>query len=179
MLGKRYLGDVNKRFHDLKRLGDNALAQVSDSDFFRVLDPESNSIAIILKHVAGNMKSRWSDLFVSDGEKSDRDRDAEFVTADDDDRASIVASWESGWALLFSVVGHLEEDQLMDTVTVRGEPHLVVEAINRQLTHYAYHVGQLVFLAKHFASVRWESLSVPRGASKKFNGELRRRTEGS
>lgn len=162
MLGKAYLADVNQRFHDLKRLGDNALAQVSDHDFFVILDPESNSVAILLKHVAGNMRSRWSDLFVSDGEKTDRDRDSEFVMTDSDGRGSIVAAWESGWNLLFSVVGNLQEDKLMATVTVRGEPHLLIQAINRQLTHCSYHVGQIVFLAKHFASSNWRTLSVAR-----------------
>jgi hypothetical protein len=163
-----YLKDVVDQFRKLKGLGDKALAQVRDEDLFVALDPESNSLAILIQHMAGNLLSRWTDFLSSDGEKPNRDRDAEFVLVSTT-RAELLDRWEEGWRCLFQAVAALSEEDLAMTVLIRAEPHSVIKAINRQLTHYAYHVGQMVFLAKHFASEHWQTLSVPRGGSAAFN----------
>ena len=163
-----YHDDAINGFRGYKKLAERALEQVTDEEFFHVIDPESNSLAIIVKHIAGNLLSRWSDFLESDGEKPTRNRDSEFVQVDDT-RESLMQMWENGWSTLFAAVEPLEEPQLSLTVTIRGEPHTVVEAINRQLTHYAYHVGQIVFLAKHLRSSQWATLSVPRNRSAEFN----------
>jgi DNA helicase HerA-like ATPase len=160
-----YREESLKQFRGLKRLSEKALAQTGDEDFFRALDPESNSIALIVKHVAGNLRSRWTDFLTSDGEKPGRNRDSEFLLQAGDSRESIMGRWEEGWAILASAVEPLTEEDFSKTVLIRGEPHSVVRAITRQIGHYAYHVGQLVFLAKHFAGPRWQSLSIPRGMS--------------
>ena len=164
-----YLGEAVRQFRGLKKLADKALAQTAATDFFTALDEESNSIALIVKHLAGNMRSRWSDFLTSDGEKEDRRRDSEFVLEPGDTRESLEQRWNEGWALTFSAIEPLAADDLQRTVTIRGEAHSVLRAINRQIAHYAYHVGQLVFLAKHFAGSRWESLSIARGKSERFN----------
>ena len=166
---KHFLEDAVLQFRKYKSLADEARAQVADTDLFRSLDAESNSIAIVMKHLAGNMKSRWTDFLTTDGEKPDRNRDSEFEMAAADTRASIAARWEEGWRLLFSAVERLSPADLSRTVAIRGEPHTVLQAIQRQLTHYAYHVGQIVFLARHFAGPRWRSLSIPKGKSKEFD----------
>jgi hypothetical protein len=166
-----YLEDVVDQFHQLKRLGDRALAQVRDEDLFATLDPESNSLAILIQHMAGNLKSRWTDFLTSDGEKPDRDRDSEFVVAGQTPRAALLDRWEEGWRCLFQALTALNEEDLSLTVLIRAEPHSVIKAINRQLTHYGYHVGQMVFLAKHFASDHWQTLSVARGKTREFNAE--------
>jgi Protein of unknown function (DUF1572) len=170
-VGDLYLEDARRQFHGQKKLAEKALAQVSDAEFFRVLDSEDNSIALVVKHVAGNLRSRWTDFLTSDGEKPDRHRDSEFEKESRDSRESLMERWEAGWRDLFENVDPLAAGDLERVVSIRGERHTVVKAINRQLTHYAYHVGQIVFLAKHFAGERWESLSIPRGKSEEFNAQ--------
>jgi hypothetical protein len=175
-----YLGEAVHQFRGLKKLADRALVRTSEKDFFARLDEESNSIALIVKHLAGNMRSRWSDFLTTDGEKEDRRRDSEFVLDPGDTRESLERRWNEGWGLLFAAIEPLASEDLGRTVTIRGEPHSVLRAINRQIAHYAYHVGQLVFLAKHLAGSRWESLSIPRGKSEEFNARRRdRATAGS
>jgi hypothetical protein len=166
---RHFLEDTLLQLRKYKGLAEGALAQVADGDLFRSVDPESNSIAIVMKHVSGNMRSRWTDFLTSDGEKPDRQRDSEFETESGDTRASISAGWENGWRLLFSALESLSPSDLERTVAIRGEPHTVLQAIQRQLTHYSYHVGQIVFLARHFAGPRWRSLSIPKGKSKDFD----------
>ncbi|MBN1934453.1 MAG: DUF1572 family protein [Anaerolineae bacterium] len=173
-LASIYLDDVIRRFRYLKSLADRAMAQIDDRAFFAVPDDESNSIAIIVKHIAGNMRSRWQDFLISDGEKPDRHRDAEFVI-ETQGREELVARWEAGWRYLFEAVEALDEADLTKEVSIRGEQHVVIRAINRQLSHYAYHVGQVVFLARHFRGGDWQSLSVPRGQSEAFNEAMRQR----
>ena len=158
-----------RQLQKLKQQADKALAQTSDADFFATLDSEANSIALIMKHMAGNMRSRWTDFLTTDGEKPDRDRDSEFESASADTRASITAQWEDGWNCLFAAIAPLLPGDLSRTVHVRGEAHSVLEAITRQTTHYAAHVGQIVLLAKHYAGSRWQTLSIPRGKSKEFD----------
>ncbi len=174
-----YLEDAIRSFRSYKRLAERALEQVGDDKFFVQIDEESNSLALIVKHIAGNQRSRWRDFLTSDGEKPDRDRDTEFELIDET-RESLMAFWESGWATLFEALESLSADDLEKTVTIRGEPHTVVEAINRQLTHYPYHIGQIVFLAKHLKASEWKTLSVPRNRSAEFNKFIaERQAEGS
>jgi len=163
-----YLEDSIGVFRYYKRIAEGAMAQVSDEQLNAVLDAEMNSIAVIVKHLAGNMCSRWSDFLVSDGEKPGRNRDEEF-TAPPENREALIELWERGWSKLFGALEPLTEADLGRTVTIRGEPHSVMQTINRQLAHYPYHCGQIVFLAKHFQSENWRSLSVPRGKSQEFN----------
>jgi hypothetical protein len=161
VLSEHYLDNAMRNFRSLKDLAEKAEAQVDDEGFFHMLDPESNSIALVMKHMAGNMRSRWTDFLTTDGEKPDRNRDSEFVD-ESEDRVAILRRWEDGWQTVFDAVGALSPDDLMRTVTIRDEPHTVVDAINRQLVHYGYHVGQIVFIAKHLKSAEWRSLSIPR-----------------
>jgi len=163
-----YLEDSIALFRHYKKLAEGAIAQVSDAQLYASPDPESNSIAVILKHMAGNMCSRWSDFLISDGEKPWRDRDSEFE-APPGTRAALLEMWEQGWATLFAALEALTEADLSRTITIRGEAHSVMQAINRQLAHYPYHCGQVVFLAKHLQQQNWRSLSVPRGQSQDFN----------
>jgi len=169
MVEQHYLDDCGVQLRKLKTQAEKAIAQVDDSHFFSVLDPESNSIAIIMKHVAGNMRSRWTDFLTTDGEKPDRHRDTEFESDAGETRATIMARWEKGWSLFAGAVSSLRPGDLEKTVTIRGEPHTVIEAINRQMTHYAAHVGQIVLLAKHYAGPRWQTLSIPRGKSRQVD----------
>jgi len=169
VIGAHYLDDVRRQFVKLKAQAERAMAQVADDAFFRAPDPESNSIAIVVKHVAGNMRSRWTEFLTTDGEKPDRNRDAEFLVEPDDTRQRIMERWEAGWTLLFDTLAALTPENLTSTVLVRGEAHTVLEAINRQMTHYAAHVGQIVLLAKHWAGPGWQTLSIPRGKSKEFD----------
>jgi uncharacterized damage-inducible protein DinB len=166
---RHFLDDAILQMRKYKGLADGALTQVPDADLFRSVDPESNSIAIVMKHISGNMRSRWTDFLTTDGEKADRHRDSEFETESGETRASTTARWEEGWRLLFSALEALSPDDLSKSVAIRGEPHTVLQAIQRQLTHYSYHVGQIVFLARHFAGPRWKSLSIPKGKSKDFD----------
>lgn len=168
-LGRQYLDDALREFRKYKAFGDRAVAQVEDEAWFRTLDPESNSIALVMKHMTGNMRSRWTDFLTTDGEKPDRNRDSEFETEDSDTAASIRERWENGWARVFTALEALEPADLGRTVSIRGEKHTVLQAINRQLTHYASHVGQIVFLGKHLAGDRWQTLSIPRGKSRDFD----------
>ena len=172
-----YLEDVAGQFRSYKRLADRALAQVRDEDLFVALDPESNSLAVLIQHMAGNLISRWTDFLTTDGEKPDRDRDSEFEVRDGKTRAELLARWEEGWSRLFDALAALTEADLTRTVTIRAEPHTVVRAVNRQLAHQVYHTGQIVFLAKHLASGHWQNLSVPRGRTRELNAEMFSRGE--
>jgi hypothetical protein len=176
---QHYLADAIRTFRDYKKLAEGALAQISDEDFFKTIDEETNSIAVNMKHLAGNMISRWTDFLTTDGEKPERDRDIEFVMLPGTTRADLVAYWEQGWERVFDAIGPLQPEDLMRTVRIRGQDHTVIQAINRQLAHYAYHVGQIVFLAKHFRSTEWQSLSVPRNRSAEFNAHLERKLSES
>lgn len=171
-MGDHYLADAISEFRKYKRMAERALAQVDDGTFFAALDPESNSIAILVKHMAGNMRSRWRDFLTSDGEKPDRHRDTEFVIEAGDTRESLMVRWEAGWQLLFDALEPLTADDLLRTVQIRREEHTVIQAINRQLTHYPYHVGQIVLLAKHAQSSEWQTLSIPRGQSEQYNARM-------
>src|SRR5580692_12778836 len=163
-----YLEDSLAVFRYYKNLSERAMAQVTDEQLVAVLDSEMNSIAQIVKHMAGNMRSRWTDFLTSDGEKPDRNRDSEF-TDPPATRQALLALWEQGWQYLFSALEPLSEQDLQRTVTIRGEAHSVMQAINRQMAHYSYHCGQIVFLAKHFKYDEWQSLTVPRRQSTEFN----------
>ena len=169
-----FVQDIRIQARKLKELADKAIAQVRDEDLTVVLDPEANSIAIIVQHLAGNLRSRWTDFLTSDGEKPDRDRDAEFEAHDGSVRAALLAAWDDGWGCLFSTLDGLTAEDLGKTITIRSEPHSVVQAVNRGLTHAAYHVGQIVLLAKHFASADWKTLSIPRKQSRQFTEAMRR-----
>ena len=171
-IGEHFLADALRSFRDYKKLAERAFAQLDDADFFRTIDEESNSIALNMKHMAGNMFSRWTDFLTSDGEKPDRDRDMEFVMLPSTTRADMIVYWDKGWECTFNAIEPLTEADLMRTVTIRGQDHTVVEAINRQIAHYAYHVGQIVYLAKHFKSSEWQNLSVPKNRSAEFNQYL-------
>jgi hypothetical protein len=169
MIEQHYLDDALRQLRKLKSQADQAIAQTTDEHLFATLDPESNSIAVIMKHVAGNMRSRWTNFLTSDGEKPHRERDLEFEIEPADTRDAVVSVWNAGWDLLFQAIASLTPADLASTVTVRAEPHSVLEAISRQTTHYAAHVGQIVLLAKHYAGPRWRTLSIPRGKSKEFD----------
>jgi len=176
MQPETYLENATHEFEKLKALADKAIAQISTEDLFALLGEESNSIAIIMKHIAGNMRSRWMDFLTTDGEKSDRHRDSEFEIDEADTRESLLMRWEAGWRYLFEALEPLTEAHLGRTVLIRNEPHSVMQAINRQLAHYAYHVGQIVFLARHYAGGNWRSLSIPRGKSEIFNAKMTENT---
>ena len=176
-LGEHYLADALKIFRSNKELAERAIAQLSDEELFAAIDAEANSVAVIVKHLAGNMRSRWTDFLASDGEKPDRDRDSEFVIDGRTSREDVLRWWEEGWRVVFEAIEPLGPEDLLRRVPIRGEPHTVVEAINRQLSHYAQHVGQIVFLAKHLRSSDWQTLSIARGQSSKFNESMRGRGE--
>ena len=162
-------------FRKFKNLAERALAQVRDEDLFATLDTESNSLAVLMKHLAGNMRSRWSDFLSSDGEKPDRNRDMEFLTEPGDTRKSRMEQWEAGWRCVFETLESLTPEDLHKTVFVRSRPRTALEAIQQQLGHCAYHVGQIVFLAKHFAENNWQTLTIPRGQSQEFNTAMRQK----
>ena len=170
---QHYLDDVRASFRAYKKLADKALAQLTDEEYFVTLDEESNSIAVIIKHLAGNMLSRWTDFLTTDGEKPDRNRDMEFVIEPQTSKAELLAYWEKGWDCVLNALDQLKPFDFDKQVMIRGEAHSIVQAINRQMTHYAYHIGQLVFLAKHFRSSNWQSLSIPRNRSAGFNEYLK------
>ncbi len=163
------LDELRREYNRLKTLAERALEQVSDADFFRSLGPESNSPAVLVKHVAGNMRSRWRDFLTTDGEKADRHRDTEFEIGSEDTRAALMERWQHGWGVTLDALSGLTADDLTSTVTIRGEPQSVSRTVTRQLVHYAYHVGQIVQLAMHYAGEDWETLSIPRGGSEAFN----------
>lgn len=163
-----YLTDILRTYRNQKALGDRAIAQVSDADLHTQIDPEANSIAVVVKHLAGNLRSRFTDFLTTDGEKPDRDRDGEFEMIETVSRDQVIAWWESGWAIALAALEALTRDDLNRSVQIRAERFLVVEALNRLATHAAYHVGQIVFLAKHFAGPKWTSLSIPKNASRSY-----------
>jgi hypothetical protein len=167
-----YVADSLSIFRYYKKLAERAIEQVSDDQLFDVLDKEMNSIAVIVKHMAGNMQSRWTDFLTSDGEKPGRDRDAEFSDPPAT-REALLVLWEDGWQRLLGTMESLSDSDLGRTITIRGEAHSVMQAINRQVAHYSYHCGQIVFFAKHLCRDRWQTLSVPRGASTEFNRRVR------
>jgi hypothetical protein len=175
MDGDAYLADAIKRFREAQSQCDRAIAQVSFALWSRRLDPESNSIVTLMLHLSGNMISRWTDFLSTDGEKPDRDRDTEFEDPESLSRDALLERWSRGWACLFNALSDLTGADLGRTVMIRSQSHTVLEAINRQLTHYAHHAGQIVFLAKHLAGSEWKTLSVPRHGSAAFNAGLMKR----
>ena len=163
-----YIDESLAVFRQYKKMAESAMAQLSDDQLFTALDGEMNSIALIVKHMTGNMRSRWTNFLTSDGEKPDRNRDSEFIDPPPT-REALLDQWENGWKLVFDAIEPLTDADLTRTVTIRSEPHSVMQAINRQVAHYSSHIGQIVFLAKHLAGANWKSLSVPRNRSAEFN----------
>ena len=168
---ENYKTDILEAFRNYKKLAERAIEQISEEEYFGVIDEESNSIAVIVKHLGGNLRSRWTNFLTTDGEKPDRNRDGEFMS-DADTRESLTEFWETGWNALFGTLESLQTEDFGKTVKIRGEDFSVPKAINRSLAHTAYHVGQIAFLAKHFRAGDWKSLSVPRGQSGEFNAYL-------
>jgi hypothetical protein len=167
-IAAHYLEEARRQFRGHKRLAEGAMTQLRDEDFFVTVDPEANSVAILVKHLAGNMRSRFTDFLTSDGEKPDRFRDREFELNPATTRADVMKWWEEGWSCVFAAIEALKSEDVMRIVTVRSEPHTVLQAINRQIAHYAQHTGQIVFLSKHLRSTEWKTLSVPRGKSEDY-----------
>lgn len=168
-----YVSDSIAIFQMYKRLGDKAMEQCTDEQLYASIDPESNSIAVIVKHMAGNMRSRWTDFLTSDGEKPDRNRDSEFEDPPET-RAELLELWETGWRILFSALEPLTDADMARTITIRSEPHSVMQAINRQVAHYAMHIGQIVMLAKHYRGESWKTVSVPKKMSAQFTERVQR-----
>ncbi|HEX8288264.1 MAG TPA: DUF1572 family protein [Pyrinomonadaceae bacterium] len=173
---KNILDESIASFRSYKTLAEKAMAQISDEEFFRAIDSEANSIAVIVKHLGGNLRSRWSDFLTSDGEKADRNRDSEFV-AETDTRENLIEAWENGWRILLGSLESLKPEDLSKIVQIRGEDFTVVKAINRSLAHTAYHIGQITLLAKHFRSSEWKTLSIPRNQSAEFNDYLTKKED--
>jgi hypothetical protein len=171
-ISAHYLEEIRRQMRGYHRLADGALAQVSEEEFFRKLDPQSNSLAIVVQHIAGNMRSRFTDFLTTDGEKPYRNRDQEFEVGTAD-RAAFLKAWELGWKTVFDVLDTLTPEDVERIVTIRGEPHTVLQALNGALAHYAMHIGQIVYLAKHFRAEEWKTLSVPRGKTDEFNAKMR------
>jgi uncharacterized damage-inducible protein DinB len=171
-LAAHYLEEVLRQLRGHKRLADGALQQVTDEEFFRELDSESNNLAIIVKHIAGNLRSRFSDFLTSDGEKVDRNRDQEFELTTNATREDLLRAWEQGWKIVLDSVSALKPEDVERTVTIRSEPHTVLQAINRAVAHMAYHAGQIVYIAKLYKSGDWQTLSVPRGKTDEFNAKM-------
>ena len=165
---QNYLDDSRKAMRAYKKLAEKALDQLKDEEYFITLDEESNSVAVVMKHMAGNMFSRWTDFLTTDGEKPNRNRDYEFVISPETTKDDMRDYWERGWQCVFDALDPLQIEDLEKRVYIRGEEHTVVQAINRQLMHYAYHIGQIVYLAKHFRATGWDSLSIPRNRSIKL-----------
>ncbi len=172
-----YLEEARRQLRGHKRMGEGAMSQLRDEDFFVAIDPEANSVAVLVKHLAGNMRSRFSDFLTSDGEKPDRFRDREFEIGPATTRNEVMTWWEEGWGCVLGALDPLKPDDVMRTVTIRGEPHTVLQAVNRQIAHYAQHIGQIVLLAKHLRSSEWKTLSIPRGKSEEFNQKKSGSTE--
>jgi len=173
---QNFLDETIESFRSYKKLAEKSFAQVSDEEFFKVIDAEANSMAAITKHIGGNLRSRWTNFLMSDGEKPDRNRDSEFV-ADDDTRESLMQFWENGWNRLFETLQSLTVEDLGKIVQIRGEDFTVVKAINRAAMHTASHIGQITFLAKHFRSSEWKTLSVPKNKSAEFNDWLKKKED--
>ena len=167
-LATHYIDEARRQFRGNKRLAEAAIAQLKDEELFVTIDPESNSVAILVKHLAGNMRSRFTDFLTSDGEKPNRFRDQEFELNAATTRADVMRWWEEGWAQVFATIDALKPEDVIRTVTIRGEPHTVLQAINRQIAHYAGHIGQIIFLSKHLRSNEWKTLSIPRGKSEDY-----------
>lgn len=175
-LESAYLRDVARAFRNYQTLGERAIAQVaSDADLHRQIDPESNSIAVVVKHVAGNLRSRFTDFLTTDGEKPDRNRDGEFETPQQVPREEILRLWANGFRIALDSIEALRPEDLERTVYIRNEGFLVLEALSRSITHTAYHVGQIVYVARHLASPNWKSLSIPKGQSKLAGGDFKSR----
>ena len=167
-LADNYLASIRKLFRYYKGMGEKAMAQLSDEELLMAPDPESMNIAMIVKHISGNMRSRWTDFLTADGEKPWRNRKTEFAN-DLQSREEIMAAWEKGWACLLGAVDPLQPEDLLKIIYIRNEGHTALEAINRQFTHYSYHIGQIVYQAKHLKGADWQSLSIPKGQSETFN----------
>jgi hypothetical protein len=167
-LAASYLDEIRRQMRGHKRMAEAAMAQLDDKSFFVTIDGESNSVAVLAKHIAGNARSRFSDFLTSDGEKPDRFRDREFEISTTTSRSEVMRWWEEGWSIVFTTLDSLKPEDVTRTVTIRQEPHTVMQALNRALAHYAQHVGQIVFLAKHLRSSEWKTLSIPRGKSEEF-----------
>lgn len=172
-LASTYLTDMRLRLEKLRSTAEAAVAQCSNESFTASPDSETNSIALTVKHIAGNLQSRFSDFMVTDGEKPDRHRDNEFILMPRDTREALMQRWGDSWDLMLRAVAALTPDDLDRTLTIRGEPHTVIAALNRNLVHLAYHVGQIVQLAKHYAGPAWHTLTIARGASDSYTGEQR------
>jgi hypothetical protein len=167
-LAASYLDEIRRQLRGHKRMAEAAMAQLEDKDFFASIDAESNSVAVLAKHIGGNARSRFTDFLTSDGEKPDRFRDREFEIPTTASRGEVMRSWEEGWAIVFATLDSLKPEDVTRTITIRQEPHTVLQALNRALAHYAQHVGQIVFLAKHLRLHEWKTLSIPRGKSEEF-----------
>lgn len=174
-IGAEYLSDVLRNLRSYKKLAEEALTQTTDEEIFRQIDPEANSIAMLIKHMAGNMRSRWTDFLTSDGEKPDRHRDREFEIAPGTSREQVMVWWENGWKCVFEAITPLKPEDLLAKVYIAGREHTVMQAITRQLLHYAGHVNQIVLLAKHFRGPQWKSLSIPKGQSETYAREFEKK----
>ncbi|HKD45599.1 MAG TPA: DUF1572 family protein [Candidatus Angelobacter sp.] len=170
-IASSFLDEAFRTLRGYKRMADGALSQLNDREFFHLLDPESNSVAVVVKHIAGNLRSRWTDFLVSDGEKPDRNRDQEFMVAPGETRESLMQYWERSWETTFKSLQDLKPEDVSRTVYIREEPHMVLQAVSRSVAHMAHHVGQIVFLAKHLRSTEWKTLSIPRGKSAEYNAQ--------
>lgn len=167
-IASHYLDEIRRQLRGHKRMAESAMTQLEDKEFFATIDPESNSAAILVKHIAGNARSRFTDFLTTDGEKPDRFRDREFEILTDTTRDEVMRWWEEGWSRVFATIDSLTPEDVSRTVTIRQEPHTVIQALNRALAHYAQHIGQIVFLSKHLRSSRWQTLSIPRGKSEDY-----------
>ncbi|MEZ5307692.1 MAG: DUF1572 family protein [Pyrinomonadaceae bacterium] len=167
-IAENYLLDALRTFESYKKLAERAIDQIDEKEFFVVADSESNSAAVLVKHISGNLRSRFTDFFTTDGEKPDRNRDREFEL-ESETREGLMADWDKNWTILFSLLEKMKAEDLSRTVTIRSQPHTVLEALNRQMAHYSYHVGQIVFISKMLRSGSWKSLSVPKNQSAGFN----------
>jgi hypothetical protein len=167
-LAAHYLEEIKRQLRGHKRMAEAAIAQLEDDELFTIIDPEANSVALLVKHIAGNARSRFTDFLTTDGEKPDRFRDQEFEVAATTTREEVMRWWEEGWFRIFSTLDSLKPEDVLRAVTIRSEPHTVLQALNRALAHYAQHIGQIVFLAKHLRSKEWKTLSIPRGKSEEY-----------
>ena len=167
-LFSHYLEEIRRQLRGHKRMAEAAMEQLEDKDFFATIDAESNSVAVLAKHIAGNARSRFTDFLTTDGEKPDRFRDREFEIPTTASRSEVMRAWEEGWSIVFATLDSLKPEDVTRTITIRHEPHTVMQALNRALAHYAQHVGQIVFLAKHLRLHEWKTLSIPRGKSEDF-----------
>lgn len=177
-IGKEYLRIVIERFNSVKTLGDKTLNQLTEEEIHWNYNNESNSVAVIVKHLSGNMVSRWSDFLTSDGEKDYRNRDGEFMD-DITNKAELITVWEKGWTVLIDTLTDLTEQDLLKSINIRGERHLVLEAIERQMAHYAYHVGQIVYIGKQLKDKDWKTLSIPKGKSEDYLKEMLEKHKGN